>query len=255
MTSHSEALWLTVSPALKKFDQRLLCQLNRQMTIRRWEYRQTADEPCCLETPICMLHEYLKTCDRPLHLLGHGLSGVVGWVYAQRFPHRVRSLTLLSVNASPAINWHAHYYALRQLLPCSRDVVTAQMVKLLFGSRSFDLTKLLVNVLKQDLDAGLSLHSLVSRHDIVPAAIEPPLFVCYGSHDDILDQPVHQSWQPYLKSTDVLWQCTGGRHFFHFDQPKVVAQAIRQYWQQLSDDKQFASFLSLPNGVSHERRL
>ena len=204
---YPEALWLTVSPALKKFDQRLLCQLSRQLLIRRWEYHQTADEPCCLETPVSLLHDYLKTSDRPIHLLGHGLSGIVGLLYAQRFPHRVRSLTLLSVNANPAINWHAHYYALRQLLPCSRSLVLAQMAKALFGPRPYDLTKILVDALGQDLDTGLALHSLVSHQDIAATAIEPPLLVCYGSQDDILNPPLHEHWQHHLKPTDALWQC------------------------------------------------
>lgn len=232
MTPYSDALWLTASPALKKFDQRLLCQLNRFVSIRRWEYHQTVDEPCCLETPVNLLHDYMKTCDRPLHILGHGLSGIIGLAYAQRFPHRVRSLTLLSVDAIPTINWHAHYYALRQLLPCSRDIVLAQMAKLLFGPRSYELTKILVDVLKRDLDTGLALHSLVSHHDLSPMVIQPPVLVCYGGHDDVLSQPIHERWQPYLKPTDALWQCVDGRHFFHFDHPKAVVKAIRQYWQQ-----------------------
>lgn len=235
MTQFPDALWLTVSPHLKKFDQRLLCQLNRYVKIRRWEYHQSADEPCCLETPIRLLHDYIKVGDRPLHLLGHGLSGIIGLIYARQFPHRVRSLTLLSVNATPTTNWHAHYYALRQLLPCSRDIVVAQMAQLLFGPRGYDITKALVEILKQDLDTGLALHSLASRSDIAPGPIEPSLLICYGSHDGILNLPMHERWQPHLKAGDQLWQCTEGRHFFHFDQPKSTAQAIRQYWQQLSD--------------------
>ncbi|MEO0539472.1 MAG: alpha/beta hydrolase [Cyanobacteria bacterium P01_A01_bin.105] len=227
-----DALWLTASPALKKFDQRLLCQLNRYTAIQRWEYHQTADEPCCLETPVTLLHDYLKSCSAPVHLLGHGLSGIVGLMYARRFPQRVKSLTLLSVNATPALNWQAHYYALRQLLPCSRDIVLAQMVKLLFGPQGYDLTKVLVEVLKQDLDTGLSLHSLMSRSNVPSGPIDPPLLVCYGSYDNVLAQPLHERWQPYLKSTDRLWQCVGGRHFFHFDQPKALTQAIRHHWQQ-----------------------
>ncbi|MEO1591736.1 MAG: alpha/beta hydrolase [Cyanobacteria bacterium J06632_22] len=231
----SPALWLTVSPALKKFDQRLLCELNRRRPILRWEYRQTADEPCCLETPVSLLQDYLKAYDRPVHLLGHGLSGVVGLAYVQRFPQRVKSLTLLSVNATPAVNWHAQYYALRQLLPCSRDIVVAQMARLLFGPRSYDLTRVLVELLKQDLDTGLALHSLASHNTFDPAGIEPPLLVCYGGQDDILNRPMHECWQPYLKSSDALWQCSSGRHFFHFEQPKAVAQAIQHYWRQLSE--------------------
>ena len=158
------ALWLTVSPYLKKFDQRLLCHLSKRISVSRWEYMQSVDEPCCLENAISLLHEYLAGYyghrRQQVHLVGHGLSGIVGWLYTQRHPEHVKSLTLLSVGANPAVNWHAHYYALRQLLPCSREIVLAQMVRLLFGDRGCDITRALVRLLAQDLDSGLALHSL-----------------------------------------------------------------------------------------------
>ena len=249
MTQKSSALWLTVSPHLKKFDQRLLCQLAKYTTVRRWEYYQTPDEPCCLETPVNALHDYFRRCDRTdapphqLHLLGHGLSGVIGLIYARRFPHRVKSLTLLSVGASPAINWHSQYYALRQLLPCSRDLVLAQMVRLLFAKQGRSLTQPLMQVLERDLDTGLALHSLVQRTEIAAGGIEPPLFLCMGEQDGIIDDLARERWQPYLKPSDRLWQCPQGNHFFHFDYPKPVVSAIRDYWH------------SLPTTVQHPLNL
>jgi len=233
MNPRPHALWLTVSPALKKFDRRLLGELGRYTSICRWEYLQSVDEPCCLETPVRLLHDYVSACDQPVHLLGHGLSGIIGLIYARQFPQRVRSLTLLSVNAVPTVNWHAHYYALRQLLPCSRDIVIAQMARLLFGPRSYDITRALVNVLKEDLDDGLALHSLVSQSKVLTGTVESPLLVCCGRQDGVLSYPAHARWQPYLKPHDMLWQCAEGHHFFHFDYPKQVAQAITHYWRSL----------------------
>ncbi|MEO0456119.1 MAG: alpha/beta hydrolase [Cyanobacteria bacterium P01_A01_bin.114] len=236
----SNALWLTVSPHLKKFDQRLLCQLAKYGSIRRWEYHQTLDEPCCLETPVNMLHDYIRRCDRAepsgrdrtqLHLLGHGLSGVIGLIYARRFPHRVKSLTLLSVGASPAANWHGQYYGLRQLLPCSRDIILAQMVRLLFGPQGHSLTRALMQVLERDLDTGLSLHSLTGRTEIAAGGVTPPLLICFGGQDGIVDSAMQDRWQPFLKPDDRLWRCPQGHHFFHFDYPKQVATTIRDYWR------------------------
>ncbi|MEM8804898.1 MAG: alpha/beta hydrolase [Cyanobacteria bacterium P01_G01_bin.38] len=240
MTQVTNALWLTVSPHLKKFDQRLLCQLARYTAIRRWEYHQTSDEPCCLDTPVKMLHDYVRRCDRAehasltaapkLHLLGHGLSGVIGLIYARRFPHRVKSLTLLSVGASPAANWHSQYYGLRQMLPCSRDIILAQMVRLLFGPQGHRLTLALMQVLERDLDTGLSLHSLAGRTEIAAGGIAPPLLICFGEQDGIVGGSMQDQWQPFLKPEDRLWHCPQGHHFFHFDHPKRVANAIRDYW-------------------------
>ena len=235
MSHLPSALWLTVSPNLKKFDQRVLCRLSKRVSIARWEYIQTADEPCCLEVVLELLSEYLSRkfaqTHTPVHLIGHGLSGIVGWLYAQRHPEHVRSLTLLSVGANPGVNWHAHYYALRQLLPCSREIVLAQMVKMLFGSCSCDITRVLVELLKQDLDSGLALHSLVNCQEIESTQIEPPLLVCRGANDAVVSSV--ERWQPLLKSDDRLWTCPEGHHFFHFDQPRLVETTILNHWQHL----------------------
>ena len=235
MSHLPSALWLTVSPALKRFDQRLLGCLSKLLTIMRKEYMQTEDEPSSIEITINLMYEYLQGhfihTQKNVHLVGHGLSGIVGWLYAQRYPEHVRSLTLLSVGGNPAVNWHAHYYALRQLLPCSREIVLAQMVRLLFGPRSYDITRLLIQMLAQDLDTGLALHSLVEHQDIEPARIRPPLLVCRGDHDAVVDTA--DRWQPWLTSRARIRVAPKGHHIFHFDQPRQVEAAILKHWQQV----------------------
>ncbi|MBT9317844.1 alpha/beta fold hydrolase [Leptothoe spongobia] len=236
MSQLPSALWLTVSPYLKKFDQRLLCHLSKRVSVARWEYMQSIDEPCCLDVVIDLLHEYLQGyyghANQRVHLVGHGLSGIVGWLYTQRYPQHVRSLTLLSVGVNPSINWHAHYYALRQLLPCSREIVLAQMVRMLFGSRSCDITRALIHMLAQDLDSGLALHSLVDCQKIQAAKIQPPLFVCQGEHDAVVDPA--ERWQSLLlKPDDQVWTCPEGHHFFQFDRPRLVESKLLNYWQQV----------------------
>lgn len=249
MSHLPSALWLTVSPNLKRFDQRLLCRLSKRVSIARWEYIQTVDEPCCLEVVIDLLHEYLyknlTETNKPVDMIGHGLSGIVGWLYAQRYPEHVRSLTLLSVGANPAVNWHAHYYALRQLLPCSREIILAQMARMLFGPRSCDITRVLVQMLAQDLDLGLALHSLVNCQEIEPAQIKPPLMVCQGAHDAVVNSA--ERWQPLLKPSDRIWTCPQGHHFFHFDQPRLVETAILNYWQQIDRLEKIADLSAVLN--------
>ncbi|MEM6255398.1 MAG: alpha/beta hydrolase [Cyanobacteria bacterium P01_D01_bin.156] len=235
MSHLPHALWLTVSPQLKRFDQRLLCCLSKRVSVMRWEYIQTEDEPCSLDVAINLLYDYLQGhfahTHKSVHLIGHGLSGIVGWLYAQQYPEHVKSLTLLSVGANPAVNWHAHYYALRQLLPCSREVVLAQMVRILFGPRSHGITRSLVHMLAQDLDTGLALHSLLDRQSVKPARVKVPLLVCQGGHDAVVDGATQ--WQPWLKSSDRIWTCPEGHHFFHFDQPRQVETAVLNHWRQV----------------------
>ena len=233
MNVQHDALWLSVSPHLQRFDQRLQQVLVQAVPIRQWGYHQTADEPCCLETALMLLHDYLKQQDRPMHLLGHGMSGVVGLLYTYRHPEHVASLTLLSVGANPTVSWHSHYYALRNLLPCNRRMVLMQIARLLFGPHSPAILQTITAMLENDLDRCLTLHSLANCTTIKLEQIEPPLLVCQGKHDVILDPNTQLQWEQFLKKGDRLWQCPEGRHFFHYDYPQIVAEAIIAYWQDM----------------------
>ncbi|MFS8741849.1 hypothetical protein [Synechococcus sp. WC10meta] len=63
-----------VSPSLKLFDRPLLGSLGKCFRVAYWEYHQTQDEPCSLETVVTLLYEYLKAWDRPVHLIGFPIS-------------------------------------------------------------------------------------------------------------------------------------------------------------------------------------
>ncbi len=115
-TTMPEALWLSVNPVFQRFEQPLLMALRDDRALCHWIYQQTPDEPSCLETALTLLHDYVKGCDRPLHLLGHSTGGLVGLLYARRYPQRVQSLTLLGVGVNPAVDWKAHYYTQLDLL-------------------------------------------------------------------------------------------------------------------------------------------
>jgi pimeloyl-ACP methyl ester carboxylesterase len=158
-----ELLWLSVSPSLQRFDRPLISALSRHLVVGQWEYSQTPDEAISLEIAIVLLHDYLKQQACPIHLLGHGSSGLLAWLYAQRHPERVRSLVLLSVGAHPAVDWQAFYYAHYQMLPCTRQMILAQMVHSLFGHQSRNMTQQLAKVLDQDLQTSLSPHTLFQR--------------------------------------------------------------------------------------------
>lgn len=244
MKQEFDVLWLSVSPHLKCFDQRLLSQLVKAAPIRRWEYCQTLDEPCCIDAVVTALHEYVSARaelekssgqgDYKVHLIGHGVSGVVGLLYARRYPQQVASLTLLSVGAMPAVNWQAHYYALRQLLPCSREIILAQMTRLLFGSQPIRFAKALMQLLARDLDSNLTLHSLAHHTKILPGGVTVPLLVCNGQEDSITYAQKQALWHDWMKPGDRLWSCPEGHHFFHFQHPAIVANRIADYWQQAS---------------------
>jgi pimeloyl-ACP methyl ester carboxylesterase len=258
MNSKPNALWLSVSPHLRGFDQRLLAELVKTATVRRWDYCQTADEPCCTEAVIEALHGYLTersalenswqvgTAAHKVHLLGHGLSGVMGLLYARRYPQHVASLTLLSVNSLPALNWQAHYYGLREQSPCSRERILAQMTQLLFGEHPRRFSQALTELLVRDLDNSLTLHSLAQHSHIDPSPLEVPVLVCNGEADVIMQVQQELYWEQWrqadsraersaqMKSPESfsLWRCPQGNHFFHFHHPQLVAATISSYLSQ-----------------------
>lgn len=97
MNNLPDVLWLNANPGFQRFDRPLTRYLSHQITIGQWQYCQTPDEPSCLEIALTLLHDYLKSRSRPLHLIGHSTGGLLGLLYARKHPERVKSLTLLAV--------------------------------------------------------------------------------------------------------------------------------------------------------------
>ena len=234
MPHHLDALWLAVSPSFKCFDRPLLRCLSNSAAIAQWEYGLDLDEACSFEAALMMLHDYLKQRDRPIDLIGHSTSGLLGLLYAQRHPERVRSLTLLSVGFHPAQTWQSHYYAQRQILPCSRQQILTHFVHGLFGYQERSMIGTLVKVLEMDLDCALSPHSLLRQISLPPIEVDVPLLVC-GSVDDIVIEPSQfQRWQQHFqqtKSRSRVWLCPGGRHFFQYTYPQQLSGEILKFWQ------------------------
>lgn len=232
--STPDVLWLNISPSLKRFDQRLLSHLSKRVSVAQWEYSQTQDEASSLDVAVLLLHDYLKSCDRPINIIGHGTGGLLGLIYARQYPERVQSLVLLAVGAQAAIDWQAHYYVQRQLLPCSRQIVLGQMVRSLFGYQTYSQTKGLVKILEQDLDYSPSLHSLWQRVSLPQAGVSMPLMVCGSKNDAVVDSHLLQEWRRWFKQGDHLWECADGYHFFHHFYPQAVGEQILQFWRSLS---------------------
>jgi pimeloyl-ACP methyl ester carboxylesterase len=241
MSRQPDVLWLNTNPSLVRFHRLLIRYLAKQVVISEWEYQQSRDEASSLDIALVLLQDYLKGLDHPVHLVGHGTGGLLGLLYARKYPHRVQSLTLLGVGCHPAVDWQAHYYVLLQHLPCSRDRILAQMVRGLFGDQSSGIMKVLIKILEQDLLCSPSPHSLYQRVSIEPGGVEMPLLVC-GSEDDIIVDPnAIKGWQSWLKSSDHLWLSPQGYHFFHYFHAQMVGRQLMKFWQKQSLAKAFQS--------------
>jgi pimeloyl-ACP methyl ester carboxylesterase len=229
----SEVIWLNTNPSFQRFDKPLTDYLSKHIPIAQWHYYQTQDEPCSLDVALILLHDYLKYSSRSIHLIGHSTGGLLGILYAQKYPERVKSLTVLGVGVNPAVDWQAHYYALREILPCSREMILMQMVHNLFGCQSRERANSLSNILEKDLNTSPSPHSLYKRFSIPPSGVSMPLLVCGSQDDVIVDRNSLQDWRKYLKLGDRLLDLPEGRHFFHYFFPKQVGDEIITFWQSL----------------------
>ena len=248
MTQRPDVLWLSGSPSLQCFDRPLLSVLASQTNVMQWQYCQGPDEGSSLSNAFQLLHDYLEQVNQPIHLIGHGISGVIGLLYARFYPEKVRSLTLLSVAEQPAMTWQTHYYVQRHLMSCSRQQVLAFMVRNLFGAElPYDI-KALVRALDRDLAEAPCLHSLFQVVDLPKGGILAPLMVCGSQTDTVVHPPALLEWRNWLKPTDRLWECPTGRHFFHYAHPYQVAEQVLKFWQS----ETFAADLPILQGSETE---
>lgn len=229
--SSPQIVWLNTSSSLQCFAQPLLAHLSHQFTVAQWNYQQNPDEGCSFDDAIFQLHQYLVSLGQPVHLIGHSTAGLLGLLYARRYPTNVKSLILLAVGSDAAVDWQAHYYSHRPLL--SREKILTAMVYNLFGYQNQQCLQSLMSLLEKDLESSLSPHSLFQQLSVPPSSVPVPLMI-YGSKDDIIVEfDALKKWQPWLKAGDCLFACAEGRHFFHFFQAPLVGEQILNFWNNL----------------------
>ena len=237
MSKQIKNVWIAANHSFQRFDNRLLRHLSYGSPVARWEYYQHQDEPSCLKIALSLLENYLDSQEQPINLIGHSTGGLLGLLYARKYPKKVKSLTLLGVGCHPAVDWQIHYYALREFLPCSQRIILAQMVQKMFGRQNQYNTKGLSKILQQDLNTSPSPHSLFRRITIPNRSIASPLMVCGSVDDSICDRNCLRGWQEYFKPGDVLWECPQGNHFFHYFYPQEVSRQVLKFWQRVSRPK------------------
>lgn len=226
-------LWISTNPSLKYFHRRLLNNLSKVVKVELWEYYQTLDEGSSIEGAVKLLDEYLANLDFPVHLIGHGIGGVVALSYARICPHRVASLTLLSVAVQPGINWHSYYYAQLQSVPVSRKSILKSISSNLFPDACARHVCDLVDRLDRDLIEAPSNHSLFRLDILAEGGVEIPLMICGAQDDPVITNTDRSGWTSYLKSTDKFWWTPTGGHFFHHTHFELASDRIHRFWQQL----------------------
>jgi pimeloyl-ACP methyl ester carboxylesterase len=229
-----DALWLTVTPSLSCFDQPLLQQLSKTKVIANWQYRYGLDEGGCLDNAIEMLNLYLTDREDPIHLIGHGMGGTLALLFSQRYPDKVRSLTIMGVAEQPAVTWHAYYYVQRQTFSCSPQQILVRLVRNLLGDTLPHPIGHLGAALRKDLEQGLSPHSVLKIGAIPQGGVAMPLLICSATEDPIVHLSAVVDWNKWLKPQDELFWVSGKMHFFHYFYPERLSNQIQKFWQESS---------------------
>jgi pimeloyl-ACP methyl ester carboxylesterase len=233
----SKVLWVSASPSLKYFHRRLLNSLSKVVEIEFWEYYQTLDEGSSIDGAIELLEEYLSQSDTPIHLIGHGIGGVIALGYARKYPPKVASLTLLSVAVQPGNNWHSYYYNQLQSFPCDRNYMLRSVAIDLFPGICSTHIQDLADRLERDLLEAPSNCSLF-KLDILPkGGVDMPVMICGSKDDPVITSPALYGWKSHFKTGGNIWRSATGGHFFHHFHSELVSNRIQQFWQTLEPEK------------------
>ncbi|MEM1369805.1 MAG: alpha/beta fold hydrolase [Cyanobacteria bacterium P01_H01_bin.15] len=233
-----DALWISVSPSFERFNRPLEGRLSSDCRLAVWEYVLGPDESTSLEGVVGMLQEYMAQQTEPIHLIGHGLSGLVGLLLARRYPSQVKSLTLLAVGCDPAHHWQTEYYQLLANLPCQGRNILNKLVAAIFGRQPLAKAHNLADILAEDLLKAPSPTSLWRQYTVYPRPLSSPLLVCGSVDDPIVSPGALQGWSAQFKASDRLWQCPGGRHFFHYFYPDATRSEIVKFWSALESNSE-----------------
>lgn len=246
--SNPSALFIGVSQGLQYLNLPLSRVLSRHSTMACWDYHQELDDSCDLETPITLLYDYLKNRSESIHLIGHGIGGVISQIFAHRYPERIRTLTLLAVSPQPGLTWHTHFYIQRKLFPCERSRLLLHSAKTLSaGHLCQPQLERLAAGLAMDLDSSPIPHSLLTLTVLPEITLTVPTLICLDTHDPVVDPTFQAMWTKYLRPIDVMWSISTGSHFFHYFSPQLLADQITAFWHSHEDTSQF-TFVPSPVG-------
>ena len=229
-----KVLWIDLQPTLHCLNKRVAQLLSRSFVVQRWSFQHDLDESCSVTTVHDLLRQTLQSCPEPMHLVGHGISGTIACLFAEKYPGLVKSLTLLSVDTLSANHWSSHYLDMRSHLPSSRQAILSHLSSLLFSNHNSRAVEVFPCLLAKCLDTEFTQGSIVNQQPISNLNIpEVPTFVLNGECDFVVDTNSRARWSRTLKSGDRFVCMQKGRHFFHFDQSQQVAQLITAFIQMV----------------------
>ena len=232
----SQILWVDLQPSMYCLFKRTAQTLGQHFKVKRWSFEHDLDESCDVEVVHSLLRQTIENSSTPVHLIGHGISGTIAYLYAQRYPINISSVSVLSVDTYSTNQWTSHYQSMRSKLPCSRFHILSHLSRLLVDSQTEQMGQIVARLLAKCLDNDFVYGSIVKSQRIVNLnKAEVPILVINGEKDFVIDEQSHNRWRQYLKPGDCYQKIANGRHFFPFTEWSKTAKMIESFVRMVPD--------------------
>ena len=235
----SQILWVDLQPSMYCLFKRTAQTLGQHFKVKRWSFEHDLDESCDVEVVHSLLRQTIENSSTPVHLIGHGISGTIAYLYAQRYPINISSVSVLSVDTYSTNQWTSHYQSMRSQLPCSRFQILSHLSRLLVDSQTEQVGLIVTRLLAKCLDNDFVYGSIVKSQTIMNLnKAEVPILVINGEKDFVVDEQSDIRWRHCLKPGDCYQKISNGRHFFPFTEWSQTAKMIESFVRMVPEQHQ-----------------
>ena len=235
----SKILWIDLQPSLYCLFKRTAQSLGQHFEVKRWSFEHDLDESCDVDIVHSLLRQTIDNSSNPVHLVGHGISGTIAYLYAQKFPKNITSVSVLSVDTHSTNQWTSHYQSMRSQLPCSRFHILSHLSSLLVNSNSEQVGKIVTRLLATCLDNDFVYGSIIKSQSIENInKAKVPILVINGEKDFVVDEQSYDRWKNILKPGDCYQKIVNGRHFFPFTDWGKTSSIIESFIKMVPDISQ-----------------
>ena len=235
----NKILWIDLQPSLYCLFKRSAQTLSQHFEVKRWSFENDLDESCDVNVVHSLLRQTIENSSVPLHLVGHGLSGTIAYLYAHKYPKNIASVSLLSVDVQSTNQWSSHYQCMRSQLSCSRHQILSHLSRLLINTQTDDVQNIMTRLLAKCLDNDFVNGSIIQNPKISNLSkIDTPILVINGENDFVVDGNNYQRWQQHLKPGDCYQKIKNGRHFFPFEEWRKTSKMMEAFITMVPEQKQ-----------------
>ena len=228
--NNSKILWIDLQPSLYCLFKRTAQSLSEHFEVKRWSFEHDLDESCDVDIVHSLIRETIDNSSATVHLVGHGISGTIAYLYAQKYPRYIASVTALSVDTHSMNQWTSHYQSIRSQLPCSRFHILSHLSSLLVDKNSEQVRDIVTRLLARCLDNDFVYGSIIKSQRIENInKANVPILVINGGKDFVVDEQSYDRWKQYLKPGDCYQKIANGRHFFPFTEWSQTSKMIESF--------------------------